>query len=159
MSTENPAVPRQTLSVTDACAMIVGLIVGAGIFGTPSIVAARSQVRRRREGACPLVLDGDGLALSSRNQYLDADGRTKAPGLYRTLAASAEQLRKGDRAFGALEKRGLAELASAGFLPDYFAIRNAADLSLPTASSRNLVVMAAAHLKRARLIDNVLVDL
>lgn len=109
--------------------------------------------------AGPTRREPDGLALSSRNQYLDADGRTKAPGLYRTLAASAEQLRKGDRAFGALEKRGLAELASAGFLPDYFAIRNAADLSLPTASSRNLVVMAAAHLKRARLIDNVLVDL
>ncbi len=39
MSTDNAATPRQTLSVTDACAMIVGLIVGAGIFGTPSIVA------------------------------------------------------------------------------------------------------------------------
>lgn len=39
MSTQNAAAPRQTLSVTDACAMIVGLIVGAGIFGTPSIVA------------------------------------------------------------------------------------------------------------------------
>ena len=40
MSTEQTAAtPRQTLSVTDACAMIVGLIVGAGIFGTPSIVA------------------------------------------------------------------------------------------------------------------------
>ena len=39
MSTDNTATPRQTLSVTDACAMIVGLIVGAGIFGTPSIVA------------------------------------------------------------------------------------------------------------------------
>jgi pantoate--beta-alanine ligase len=109
--------------------------------------------------AGPTRREPDGLALSSRNQYLDVDGRAKAPGLYRALATSAELLRKGDRAFGALEKRGLAELASAGFLPDYFAIRNAADLSLPTASSRNLVVMAAAHLKRARLIDNVLVDL
>ncbi len=39
MSNQNAAAPRQTLSMTDACAMIVGLIVGAGIFGTPSIVA------------------------------------------------------------------------------------------------------------------------
>ena len=109
--------------------------------------------------AGPTLREADGLALSSRNQYLDVDGRAKAPGLYRALAASAEVLRKGDRAFGALEKRGLAELVTAGFLPDYFAIRNAADLSLPTASSRRLVVLAAARLQRARLIDNVLVDL
>ena len=109
--------------------------------------------------AGPTLREPDGLALSSRNQYLDADGRTKAPGLYRALTAGAERLRAGDRAFGMLEKQGHADLVSAGFRPDYFAVRNAADLSLPVASSRNLVVMAAAHLGRARLIDNVLVDL
>ncbi len=109
--------------------------------------------------AGPTLREPDGLALSSRNQYLDADGRTKAPGLYRALATGAERLRAGDRAFGTLEKQGHADLVSAGFRPDYFAVRNAADLSLPVASSRNLVVMAAAHLGRARLIDNVLVDL
>ena len=109
--------------------------------------------------AGPTLREPDGLALSSRNQYLDEDGRAQAPGLHRALTAGAERLRKGDRAFGALEKRGLAELVTAGFLPDYFAIRNAADLSPPTSSSRRLVVMSAAHLQRARLIDNILVDL
>ncbi len=107
----------------------------------------------------PTLREPDGLALSSRNQYLDADGRARAPGLHRALGTCAERLRKGDRAFGALEKRGRADLVNDGFLPDYFSIRNAADLSPPNSSSRNLVVMAAAHLDRARLIDNELVDL
>ena len=109
--------------------------------------------------AGPTLREPDGLALSSRNQYLDADGRARAPALHLALANCAERLRRGDRAFGALEKRGQAELVSAGFFPDYFSIRNAADLSLPNPASRNLVVMAAGHLGRARLIDNELVEL
>lgn len=107
----------------------------------------------------PTARESDGLALSSRNQYLDADGRACAPGLRRALAACAARLRAGERAFATLEKRGLAELVTAGFRPDYFAIRNAADLSPATATSRNLVVLAAGRVGRARLIDNALVDL
>jgi pantoate--beta-alanine ligase len=103
--------------------------------------------------------ESDGLALSSRNQYLDAGGRAQAPGLHRTLLNCVGLLRAGGRKFAELEKRGMADLVAAGFRPDYFAIRNAADLSSPAPTSRNLVVMAAAHLGRARLIDNLLVDL
>jgi len=109
--------------------------------------------------AAPTAREPDGLALSSRNQYLDADGRARAPGLHQALAACATLLRDGERAFTTLERRGMAGLEKAGFRPDYFAIRNAADLSPPTATSRNLVVLAAGRLGRARLIDNVLVDL
>ncbi len=107
----------------------------------------------------PTARDPDGLALSSRNQYLDADGRVRAPGMYRALVACTTRLRDGEKEFSALEKSGVGDLAAAGFRPDYFAIRNAADLSSPTATSRQLVVLAAGHLGRARLIDNVLVDL
>ncbi|MSR07984.1 MAG: pantoate--beta-alanine ligase [Gammaproteobacteria bacterium] len=107
----------------------------------------------------PTARDPDGLALSSRNQYLDADGRARAPGMHQALRACAARLRDGEREFTALETYGMADLASAGFRPDYFAIRNAVDLSSPTATSRKLVVLAAGHLGRARLIDNVLVDL
>jgi len=107
----------------------------------------------------PTLREPDGLALSSRNQYLDADGRARAPGLHRALAACVERLRAGERGYGALEKRGLADLVAAGFRPDYFAIRNAADLGPPAAASRSLAVLAAGHLGRARLIDNLLVDL
>ncbi len=109
--------------------------------------------------AGPTAREPDGLALSSRNQYLDAGGRAQAPGLHRTLSTCARLLRQGGRKFAALENRGMADLVGAGFRPDYFAIRNSADLSPPTVTSRNLVVLAAGHLGRARLIDNLLVDL
>lgn len=106
----------------------------------------------------PTVREPDGLALSSRNQYLDAAERARAPALHGALARCADALRNGAADLAALEKAGLAELAGAGFRPDYFAIRAAADLALPLPATRQLVVLAAAHLGRARLIDNVLVD-
>jgi pantoate--beta-alanine ligase len=109
--------------------------------------------------AAATAREPDGLALSSRNQYLDDAQRATAPGLHRTLADCAASLRQGSRDFAGLEDRGTAGLVAAGFRPDYFAIRNAADLSLPDPSSRSLVVLAAGHLGKARLIDNVLVDL
>lgn len=109
--------------------------------------------------AGPTLREADGLARSSRNQYLATDERSRAAGLHRVLVACAAQLGAGKRSFAALEKKGKAGLVAAGFHPDYFAIRNAADLSPASAESRNLVVMAAARLGRARLIDNLLVDL
>jgi pantoate--beta-alanine ligase len=109
--------------------------------------------------AAPTAREPDGLALSSRNQYLDGAQRATAPGLHRALADCADELQRGSRKLEALESRGMAGLVAAGFRPDYFAIRNAADLGAPTTASRNLVVLAAGHLGRARLIDNVLVDL
>lgn len=108
--------------------------------------------------AAPTVREADGLALSSRNQYLAADERALAPGLHRALVHCAGKLAAGNRSFAALEKKGVAELVAAGFRPDYFAIRNAADLGAATRGGGELVVMAAAHLGRARLIDNLLVD-
>jgi len=109
--------------------------------------------------AGPTMREADGLALSSRNQYLAPKERSRAAGLHRALVDCAAQLMAGKRSFRALEKAGTRSLEAAGFLPDYFAIRNAADLSMARADSRSLVVMAAAHLGRARLIDNILVDL
>jgi pantoate--beta-alanine ligase len=103
--------------------------------------------------------EADGLALSSRNEYLTAGDRPRAARLHRALADCAALLATGKRSFRALEKKGTADLVAVGFRPDYFAIRNAADLSAASAASRSLVVMAAAHLGRARLIDNLLVDL
>ncbi len=107
----------------------------------------------------PTMREADGLALSSRNQYLAAGDRSRAAGLHRALADCAAKLTAGKRSFPSLSKKGTADLVAAGFRPDYFAIRNAADLSAASAASRSLVVMAAAHLGRARLIDNLLVNL
>jgi len=101
----------------------------------------------------------DGLAMSSRNQYLSEEERARAACLYRTLAGCRERLLAGDRDFPACEDEGRRILERARFRPEYFAIRNAADLSMPTTDSRHLVILAAAHLGRARLIDNVMVEL
>lgn len=103
----------------------------------------------------PTVRAADGLALSSRNRYLDADERARAPAIFRALSATAEALRGGAAALGELEAAGLAALQAAGMRPDYYSIRSAADLTPPEAGTREFVVLAAARLGNARLIDNL----
>jgi pantoate--beta-alanine ligase len=105
--------------------------------------------------AAPTMRDGDGLAMSSRNQYLSAAERALAPTIYATLTAAAERLRAGDAEFARIERTGFSALERAGFRPDYFSVRDAADLSAPGPASRELVVLTAARLGKARLIDNV----
>ena len=105
------------------------------------------------------VRERDGLAMSSRNHYLTADERRRAPSLYQALRECRERLVAGERDFRAIERRALRRLAKAGFHPDYVEIREAGTLALPSAGSRNLRVLAAAWLGRARLIDNIAVPL
>jgi len=105
--------------------------------------------------AAPTVRDTDGLAMSSRNQYLTAAERTLAPRIYRTLQAAAHRIGSGDADFAGIEREGFHALEEAGFRPDYFAVRQADTLLAPAAAARNLVVLTAARLGRARLIDNV----
>lgn len=101
--------------------------------------------------------EASGLAMSSRNQYLSDAERDVAPGLYRVLRDCRERLLAGELDYPMLEAAGLDELRSLGFRPDYFAIRAARDLEVPPDADANLVVLAAAKLGEARLIDNVLV--
>ena len=105
--------------------------------------------------AAPTVRDADGLAMSSRNQYLTPVERALAPTLYATLTGAAARLRGGDADFAGIGRAGHATLEAAGFRPDYFSVREAADLGAPGAASRDLVVLSAARLGKARLIDNV----
>jgi pantoate--beta-alanine ligase len=100
------------------------------------------------------VREPDGLALSSRNQYLAPAERAVAPRLAAVLADVAAAVAAGRRDFGALEAEAVATLAAAGFRPDYVAIRRASDLGEPRPGDGPLVVLAAAWLGRARLIDN-----
>ena len=109
--------------------------------------------------AGPTLREADGLALSSRNQYLSPAERKLAPALYRAVSECGDRLRAGARDFAALEAHGKAALVVAGFRLDYFSIRNADDLAPAQPADRRLVVLAAAHLGRARLIDNQLVEL
>jgi pantoate--beta-alanine ligase len=101
------------------------------------------------------VRAADGLALSSRNGYLTAAERNEAPRLYRTLTKVVEQLRAGNPDRTGLERQAMAELATAGWSPDYLAIRKKIDLQLPAAHDSGLVVLAAARLGSTRLIDNL----
>jgi pantoate--beta-alanine ligase len=103
----------------------------------------------------PTVRDADGLAMSSRNQYLTEAERALAPAIHVALSAAARRLAAGDGEFASIERAGFVALEGAGLRPDYFAVRLAADLGAPDAQSRELVVLAAARLSRARLIDNV----
>ena len=103
----------------------------------------------------PTVRDADGLAMSSRNQYLTAAERALAPRIYELLQGAAQRLSAGDLDFASIERTGVEALTKAGMKPDYFAVRAAADLSAPTPDTKHLVVLTAARLGKARLIDNI----
>lgn len=103
----------------------------------------------------PTVRDEDGLALSSRNQYLTEEERAVAPVLYQTLQSIVDKIEDGSRDYEKLEKKAMKDLEAAGFFPEYVSIRRAANLEVPDRDSDKLVVLAAARLGAARLIDNL----
>lgn len=106
----------------------------------------------------PTVREANGLAMSSRNGYLSPDERAEAAVIYRTLCDTAEGLHAG-RSAAELIAQGTAAIDAAGLRTDYLAIRRQADLTEPTPGDTELVVLAAARLGRARLIDNLEVSL
>ncbi|WP_300905627.1 pantoate--beta-alanine ligase [Neisseria bergeri] len=101
----------------------------------------------------------DGLALSSRNQYLSVEERAEAPRLYRELQAVAESLKQGSLDYAGLEKRAVQSLTEHGWTVDYVEIRHADTLEVARTGDRKLVVLAAARLGTTRLIDNVEIKL
>jgi pantoate--beta-alanine ligase len=103
----------------------------------------------------PTRREPDGLAMSSRNQYLNPNERSVAPGLHRALAAVAQRLRSGSRDFQALEDEASKVLEHQGFKPQYLLIRDPDDLGAPRADGRGWVLLVAAFLGRTRLIDNL----
>ncbi len=112
--------------------------------------------------AVATVREDDGLALSTRNAYLNADQRRIAPELFRTISRLAERFSSGKADARALEAEGAEALRQAGFDEvDYVAIRDARTLqpvSAPGAGrGTGARVLAAARLGKARLIDNVAV--
>jgi pantoate--beta-alanine ligase len=101
--------------------------------------------------------------MSSRNAYLSTTERAIAPRLYQTLIAAAARLRAGASSTE-IEQEGMDALSAAGFVPDYLSIRRRADLLPPAEPPRDeadraLILLAAARLGRARLIDNLACDL
>jgi len=96
-----------------------------------------------------------GLAMSSRNNYLSEEEKAQAANIYRILTEITQAISEGNRNFEALCKQGNEELASLGFEPDYLEVRNASDLAKANDEHNELVVLVAAILGKARLIDNL----
>jgi pantoate--beta-alanine ligase len=105
------------------------------------------------------VREEDGLAMSSRNQYLTEEERKRAPVLYEVLSDVGDKLQAGRRDFEALENESVEKLTDAGFTIDYFSIRRAQNLEIPDRDCDEIVVLAAANLGKARLIDNTVVTI
>ncbi len=109
--------------------------------------------------AVPTEREPDGLAMSSRNGYLNVDERQRAALLYRLLKEARSQLLAGNVKIAAVEAQARRALEAGGFRPEYFSVRNAGDLSPATAKTQDLVIVAAAWLGKARLIDNICLNL
>jgi len=107
----------------------------------------------------PIVREADGLAMSSRNAYLTSEERALAPTIYRTLQQSALRLRQPGVVFAQLEADGMQTLQQAGLRPEYFSIRRSEDLGEPGPGDLSLSILVAAWLGKARLIDNIRVEL
>ncbi len=107
----------------------------------------------------PTSREPDGLARSSRNGYLTEDERKRAPALYAALQMVAEGLKSAQPNLAELLSKAKKSLESSGFRPDYVEILSADDLQPAARGTSELVVLAAAYLGRARLIDNLRVSL
>jgi pantoate--beta-alanine ligase len=105
--------------------------------------------------ACTTLRDGDGLAFASANRFLAQPERALAPRLFATLSQYAKRIDAGERHIDALERDGFANLAALGLTPEYFAIRQAADLAPVRAGARELVLLGAVRFAATRLIDAV----
>ena len=101
------------------------------------------------------VRAADGLALSSRNQYLTPTERAEAPRLARVLREVADAVRTGTHAYTTLEAEATTELERHGWRPDYITVRRRTDLQMPHLDDSELVILGAARLGTPRLLDNL----
>ena len=107
----------------------------------------------------PIMRAKDGLALSSRNGYLTAEQRKIAPGLYKVLSSIADKLQAGERDLDEIITIAGQELNEKGFRADDIQIRDADTLLEVSETSKRVVILVAAWLGDARLIDNKIVEL
>lgn len=122
-----------------------------------------SIIRKMVEDLCmpvdivgvPTVRADDGLALSSRNGYLSLSQRSTAPLLHKTLLDCRDAIACGFDNFLQIESHARMQLLQAGFVPDYFAIRDARTLQAVGEDTEEIAILAAARLGGTRLIDNV----
>lgn len=99
--------------------------------------------------------EDSGLAMSSRNGYLTVQEKAQAAFIYQQLQLVKTAISEGQRDYAALSEQAQQRLAAAGFRRDYFAICDAHNLQLADNTSKDLVVLVAAGIGKARLIDNI----
>ena len=107
----------------------------------------------------PTQREKDGLALSSRNRYLSVNERKIAPKIYLSLQKASEIIHIGVTNFNNAKQELIAELERFGMKVEYFELRRAADLALPKEDEKSFVILVAVWLGKARLIDNIIVEL
>ena len=101
------------------------------------------------------VREADGLAMSSRNGYLQPSQRLEAPRLYKALQQVVQAAQTGRRDFETIQQQTTQYLTQLGWIVDYIEVRSATTLLPPSAEERELVVLGAAKLGKTRLIDNI----
>ncbi len=110
--------------------------------------------------AAPTAREDSGLAMSSRNNYLSDEQRNViAPGIYAQMQTAKKKIESGERDYLTLQSESIDALDRNGFTPDYFEVRNANDLSVAKADDKELVILVSAWLGKARLIDNIRVNI
>ncbi|MFV1973542.1 MAG: pantoate--beta-alanine ligase [Thiohalobacterales bacterium] len=155
--------PSHMNGVSTVVAKLFGMVQpDIAVFGEKDYQQLLLVQRLVQDLCLPIAIDGvetvreaDGLAMSSRNHYLQPQERTIAPELYRQLCRVRTQVEGGDTGFAALEAAATGALTAAGFRPDYFHIRRAVDLGEPVPGDTALRALTAARLGAARLIDNI----
>jgi pantoate--beta-alanine ligase len=106
----------------------------------------------------PTLRESDGLAMSSRNRYLDGDQRQRALCLSRALGTARDMITAGERSAPRLQEAMLEELAKADLI-EYAEIRQVPDLEIPPEITGKVLLAVAARVGPARLIDNLVLDL
>jgi len=103
----------------------------------------------------PTIRESDGLAMSSRNGYLNTEQRAVAPNLYKSLQMMQKQIESSSEPFLTIQQNAMAWLNSKGMETDYLFIADARTLQQAERGKENLVILGAAYLGKTRLIDNI----
>jgi pantoate--beta-alanine ligase len=154
---------------TGVCTVVLKLFNSvqphAAVFGKKDYQQQMVIRRMVQQMALPIQIHtgdtlraADGLALSSRNGYLNPSERAEAVQLSKALKAMADALHKGENDLATIEARAMKTLSERGWKPDYLSVRRRHDLQIPQApelAKESLVVLGAARLGTTRLIDNV----
>jgi pantoate--beta-alanine ligase len=159
--------PGHFVGVATICAKLFNIVQpNTAVFGEKDFQQLTIIRQMVRDLCIPVEIIGvqtgradDGLALSSRNGYLSNEERQIAPALHRSLQDAADKIKSGERNFAKVEAAANQQLAKAGFKPDYFNVVNRETLDTASLNDKEIIILAAAQLGKARLIDNLFVDL